>query len=134
MDHAITQQAHARSGLAHAFDHRPHFEAFGTIDQARHHELFQIHFIASARETHRQRPDLDIVGAQERHDARRLAAVLVAVGNEQNLALASLADLRQRRLQRCLHVGFIAIEAGGKIKRGHALPRQRLPLRRPPEG
>ena len=129
-----TQQTHARWRLAQALYGAADFEPFSAIHLARHRQIAQINFVAAARQTDRQGPVLHALGAQERQHARHFATILVAVGDQQDLFLASIARLRQCGLQRRLDIGFLAVHARRKLAVVNLSARQKFPFRHTAEG
>ena len=130
LQNAVAQQAEPCRRFPQAFDRAVNFESFGAVDLARQGKIAQIDFIAAARQTHRQCPNLYALTAQEWNDARGLAAIFIAVGDQQDFSLTPFADLRDSSLQRRLDIGFIALRLRAEIARRNIFARQRLPLGR----
>ena len=124
MQNAVTQQTNSRRRVVQALDRAANFIGFSAVDLARQSQIAEINFIATARQAHRQRPNLHSLGAQKRNHARRFTAIFVAVGNQQDFPLAPLADLGNSGLQRGLNVGFVAVEARTKFAGWNPLTRQ----------
>src|SRR4029077_7290504 len=92
-------------GLDLTFD----FEALCAIHSAGEGEITQIDFISAARKAHRERPYLSALRPQQRDNTGGFAAIFVAVGEQENLALTTVVRLCERRLQRGLDIGLFAV-------------------------
>ena len=132
-NNAVAQKLHPRRRIAQRLYGAPHLEGLRAVHLLRQRQVAEINLVLPLSEADRQDPDRDSLRTDQRQHFRELAAIFVAVGNEQNPSLAPLADLGQGRLERCLEVRILPGHRRRKVGQGKIRARKKLPCRLPAE-